>query len=166
MMSTQLRGRRRSFRRPRLTGALTLIMLATQSGCYSYAPAAGEFAPGTRVAYTVTDRGRVALADQVGPGVTRVEGTVLQNTGSEYVVAMSRVRTIDGSISRWAGERVTVGKDHVANSYERRFSKQRTAVAIAATVVGVTAFIITRNLIANGLPWNADDDGRIPPVDQ
>jgi hypothetical protein len=54
----------------------------------------------------------------------------------------------------------------VANSYERRFSKQRTAVAIGATIVGVTAFIITRNLIATGLPWGTDDDGRIPPVDQ
>jgi hypothetical protein len=143
-----------------------MVMLATQSGCYTYAPAAGEFAPGTRVAYTVTDRGRVALADQVGPGVMRVEGTVLQNTGSGYVVAMSRVRTIDGSIARWAGERVTVEKDHVANSFERRFSKQRTAVAVAATAVGVTVFIITRNLIANGLPWSTDDDGRVPPVDQ
>jgi hypothetical protein len=143
-----------------------MVMLATQSACYTYTPAAGEFAPGTRVAYTVTDRGRVALADQVGPGAMRVEGTVLENTGSGYVVAMSRVRSLDGSISRWAGERVTVEKDHVANSFERRFSKQRTAVAIGATIVGVTAFILTRNLLANGLGIGDDDDGRIPPVDQ
>jgi hypothetical protein len=143
-----------------------MVMLATQSGCYTYAPAAQELAPGMRVAYTVTDRGRVALADQVGSGVMRVEGTLLQNTGSEYIVAMARVRMIDGSTSRWAGERVTVSHDHVASSFERRFSKGRTATAIAATVVGVTAFIITRNLFATGLPWGTDDDGRIPVVDQ
>jgi hypothetical protein len=119
-----------------------------------------------RVAYTVTDRGRVALADQVGPGVARVEGTVLQKTGSGYVLAMSRVRTIDGSMSRWAGERVTIEQDHVANSYERKFSKQRTAVAIGATIVGATVFIITRNLIATGLPFGPGDDGRTPPNNQ
>jgi hypothetical protein len=39
-------------------------------------------------------------------------------------------------------------------------------MAIGATVVGVTVFIITRNLIANGLGIGNDDDGRIPPVDQ
>jgi hypothetical protein len=119
-----------------------------------------------RVAYTVTDRGRVALSDQVGAGVVRVEGTIVENTGSEYVLAVSRVRTLDGSTSRWAGERVTLAHDHVANSFERRFSKGRTAMAIGATVVGVTVFIITRNLIANGLGIGNDDDGRIPPVDQ
>ncbi len=141
-------------------------MLATQSGCYAYSPAATELAPGSGVAYTVTDRGRVALADQVGAGVLRVEGTLLQSTGSEYVIAVSRVRTLDGSLSRWAGERVTLSRDHVATSLQRRFSKQRTAVAVAATVVGATVFIITRNLIATGLPFGDDDGGRIPPVDQ
>ena len=166
MMSTQSRGRRRSFRRPRITGALILmVMLATQSGCYTYAPAAGSLTPGTRVAYTVTDRGRVALADQVGSGVVRIEGTIVQNTGSEYVLAVSRVRTLDGSASRWAGERVSLSHDHVANSFERRFSKGRTALAITATVVGVTAFIITRNLLAGGFGFN-DPDDRNPPPDQ
>jgi hypothetical protein len=142
-----------------------MVMLASQSGCYTFTPAAGELAPGARAAYTVTDRGRVALADQVGPGVMRIEGTIVQNTGSEYVLAVSRVRLLDGSASRWAGERVTLAHDHVANSFERRFSKGRTALAIGATVVGATVFIITRNLIATGLPFG-DGDERIPPVDQ
>jgi hypothetical protein len=152
-------------RRPRITGALTLIMLATQSACYTYAPAAGEPAPGQGVAYTVTDRGRVALADQVGTGVLRVEGTLLQSTGSEYVLAVSRVRTIDGSTSRWAGERVTVAKDDVANSLQRRFSKGRTAMAIGATVVGISVFILTRNLLASGFSLG-DDGDPTPPSDQ
>jgi hypothetical protein len=164
-MSMQSSGRRRSFRRPRITGALTLIMLATQSGCYTYAPAAGELAPGAGVAYTLTDRGRVAVTDRVGPGVLRVEGTLVQNTGSEYVLAVSRVRTLDGSISRWAGERVTVAQDHVANSFERRFSKPRTALAVGATVVGITVFVLTRSLLAGGFGF-LDPDGRNPDPDQ
>lgn len=167
MTSTQSSGRRRFCRRPRLTGALSLmVMLATQSGCYTYAPAPGELAPGSGAAFTVTDRGRVALNDQVGPGVVRVEGTVLQSTGSEFVLAVSRVRMIDGSISRWGGERITLSRDHVGNSYQRTFSKQRTLVAVGATLVGITAFIITRNLIASGFGIGGDDDGRIPPNNQ
>jgi hypothetical protein len=143
-----------------------MVTLATQTACYTYTPAAREITPGMRAAYTVTDRGRVALADQVGPGVMRVEGTILQSTGSEYVLAVSRVRTIDGSMSRWTGERVTLAKDHVANSFERRFSRQRTAVAIGATAVGVAVFILTRNLIASGFSLGGDDNGRVPPENQ
>jgi hypothetical protein len=140
-----------------------MVTLASQTGCYTYAPAAGELAPGSGVAYTVTDRGRVALNDQVGPGVARVEGTLLQRTGSESVIAVSRIRMIDGSISRWAGERVTVSTDHVANSYERRFSKQRTAVAVGAAAVGVTLFILTRNLLGGGMSFGDDDGGTVGP---
>ena len=165
-MSTQSSGRRRFCRRPRLTGTLTLmVMLATQSGCYTYAPAAREFAPGTRVAYALTDRGRVAVADRVGPGVLRVEGTLLQSTGSEYVLAMSRVRTLDGSVARWGGERVTIAHDDVASSFERRLSKPRTALALGAAAVGIAAFALTRSLIASGFGLG-DRDGGTPPVDQ
>jgi hypothetical protein len=117
------------------------------------------------VAYTLTDRGRVAVADQIGSGVLRVEGTLLQSTGSEYVLAMSRVRMLDGSVSRWGGERVTVGHDHVAGSFERRFAKTRTALAIGAATVGVTVFALTRSLFASGFGFG-DRDGGTPPVNQ
>jgi hypothetical protein len=162
----QSSGRRRLCRRPRLTGVLSLtVMLATQSGCYTYAPAAREITPGQQVAYTLNDRGRVAVADQIGSGVLRVEGTLLQSSGSAYALAVSRVRTLDGRVSRWGGERVTVGHEHVASSFERRFSKPRTVLAVGAAVVGVTAFALTRSLFASGFGFG-DRDGGTPPVNQ
>lgn len=164
-MSTQSSGRRWFRRRPRFTGALTLMVMLAQTGCYTYAPASRELRPGMGVAYTLTDRGRVAMADQVGSGVLRVEGSLLENTGSAYVIKMSRVQSIDGSRSRWGGERVTVSHDHVANSFERKLSKQRTAIAIGATVVGLTVFAITRNLTVFGLGFGPEDP-RIPDPNQ
>lgn len=140
-----------------------MVMLASQAGCYTYAPAAREVSPGMGVAYTLTDRGRVAVADQVGPGALRLEGTLLQNTGSEYVLAMARVRTLDGSVSRWGGERVTLSHDHVANAFERKLSRSRTAITVAATAVGVTVFILTRNLLGGGFGLGDPDDRNPSP---
>ena len=164
-MSMQYSGSRWFRRRPRVTGAFLLLVMSTQSGCHTLRPAAGELTPGMRVAYTLTDRGRVAVADQVGTGVLRVEGTLLENTGSAYLLAVSRVRTLDGSTARWAGERVTIAHDGVANSFERKLSRQRTVLAIGTTIVAVTVFALTRNLIVSGLGFG-DSDGRGPDPDQ
>lgn len=163
-MFTKSRGCRRQ-RRPRSTGVILIAMLAltqSQTGCYVYVPAGSGIAPGTRMAYTLTDRGRVALSDQVGSGVYRLEGTVLEQNGSTFVLGMSRVRSIDGTSSRWAGERVTMDQEHVSTSFERRLSKQRTAMAIGAAVVGVTLFALTRNLSVFGI-GTGDNEGREPP---
>jgi hypothetical protein len=143
-----------------------LALMQSQTGCYTYVPAGqGGFTAGARVAYTLTDRGRVALADQVGPGALRVEGTLAENTGSSYVLRMSSVRTIDGATARWGGERVTIGHDLVANSFERKLSRTRTAVAAGVAIVGITAFVLTRNLNLFGI--GQDDGGdRNPPPDQ
>jgi hypothetical protein len=102
------------------------------------------------MAFALTDHGRASLADQLGPGVLRVEGALVENTGDSYLVNVALVRSIDRGSSRWSGERVTLRRDDVANVFERQFSKRRTIATVAAVTIGITAFILSRNLLGLG----------------
>jgi hypothetical protein len=154
--------RTRTLRRGFLLGILTLSL--AQASCYTIAPASQARAvPGTRLTFTLTDRGRVALAEQIGASVLEVEGTLVQDSGADYVLRVSAIRSIDGSKTRWDGERISINHDAVATTRQRIFSKGRTAVAVAATTVAVTAFIITRNLRVFGIGPAPPKEPPAPP---
>jgi hypothetical protein len=137
----------------------SLAVALPQTGCYTYGAAyLGQSVPGTRLALALTDRGRASLSDQIGEGVLQVEGTLLQDSDAAYVVSVASVRSIDGNTRRWGGERIRINHDHVANIRRRDLSRGRTTAAIAAVTVGLTAFILTRNINVFGI-------GRAPPRD-
>ena len=145
--------------RCRFAGLVVIGVLV--SGCFTYTPVIGTSpVPGQRLAFTISDQGRAAVADQVGSGVIKVNGTLVSAMNGDYVVAVSDVVAISGT-SRWAGERLSINKDHVAGISLRRFSKGRTFVAVGATVVAVGAFIVTRGLFGIGSPER--DPGGGPP---
>lgn len=113
--------------------------MAQTAACYTYAPQyAGAPAPGDQMGFVLTDQGRVALADRIGSGVTRVTGRLDSVDGDDYVVAVDGVETIGNGSAHWTGERVHIRKDYVAGVQARKFSRGRTALAvgIAAGVVG------------------------------
>ena len=145
---------------------LALAGVLTQAACYTYvAPSSAELTPGTRLDVALTDRGRADLADQIGSGVLRLEGRLLSNSPQEYVLGVTRVRAIDGTSSRWAGERLSISRDHVATVRERRLSRSRTTIAAATAVVVVAAFIASRSLSIFGFEAD-DDDTRNPSPSQ
>lgn len=132
--------------------ASLMVVGVLVSGCFTYTPMIGATpVPGQRLALTISDQGRATVANQVGSGVIRVNGTLVSAMNGEYVVAVSDVVSISGT-SRWAGERLSISKDHVAGISQRRFSKGRTFVAVGATVIAVGAFIATRGLFGIGSP--------------
>ncbi|MEZ0260743.1 MAG: hypothetical protein ACAH80_07020 [Alphaproteobacteria bacterium] len=51
-----------------------------------------EAAPNTRVAAEISDAGRIALGNQMGAEVARIEGEVMQNSDSAMHVMVSEVR--------------------------------------------------------------------------
>ncbi|HEX3157163.1 MAG TPA: hypothetical protein VHQ45_01500, partial [Gemmatimonadaceae bacterium] len=82
---------RRQFWRP---GGWLALACLLGSGCYSTArvdvgPALAEATPDLRV--DVSDQGRVALADRLGPGVLRIEGELVGATNDSMTIAVSRV---------------------------------------------------------------------------
>ena len=80
---------------------------------------------GTRIAVDVTDVGRVALGGTIGPEIGTVEGTLVAVENGEYVIAVTQVQYLRGGYQTWSGERVTIKKEYVGRTYERRFHKGR-----------------------------------------
>jgi hypothetical protein len=136
------------------------IAPAALGACYSYAPVAVHPAPQTHLALVLSDRGRVGAGASLGPAVLRVEGTLVDVTDTAYVLSVSDVQNIGGVRNRWGGEVVTVPREYVASTYERRFSGGKTA-ALAVGVAGAfVAFAASRSLFGFG---GGDDGGTTPP---
>lgn len=138
----------------RLSLSVSLIStVALQSGCYQYVPMTGaQPVPGQRYTFEITDAGRVGLADRLGPGVLKVEGTLVRHTDDEYVVSVAGVDLISGGSSHWGGEQVPVSANYVGGMQRREFSAGRTWFAAGAAALAIGAFFLTRGLTGTGAP--------------
>ncbi|HZO17519.1 MAG TPA: hypothetical protein VFB46_00935 [Gemmatimonadaceae bacterium] len=120
-----------------------LLVLSTTAGCYTYVPVrAAAPAPGTEVTLSVTDRGRLDLARQMGSGVRRLQGRLMSSTDSTIMLSVSAVEYLDSPTPvRWAGEAITVDRNVLVDVSERRLSRSRSWVA--AGVVAVAAALVS-----------------------
>ena len=136
-------------------------LLPAATGCYSYRqPRAGELAPGSAVALGITDRGRVALGDQLGPGILRIKGQLVQRTDSTFVLRVSAIEHLNGRTSKWSGEQVVVSRDHVGTAAEQHFSRGRTWLAVSGVAVGVALAATAVTLNTSGREGGG---GKLPP---
>ena len=136
-------------RRARAVSAL-ILLIPHLTACYQYVPAVTTQLPtGTRVSLGLTDPGRVALADAVGPGVQRIEGQLLNTTDTAVVLSVLAVQHVDlGVPVKWRGERVAIARNFVSDVREWRISKGRSFLlaglivvgAIAASTIAITGF--------------------------
>ncbi|PYO40526.1 MAG: hypothetical protein DMD29_06150 [Gemmatimonadetes bacterium] len=141
-----------------VAGGLAAIVSA---GCYTNRPlTVAEPAPGTPVSLVLSDQGRVAVADSVGPSASRVQGTVVRATDGTWVVAIADVVGLDGRVTKWSGETVGFRTNYVAAPYERRFSKPKTILMVSSVVVGVGAVLATLKLVGlGGILFGGDNGG-------
>ena len=147
-------------RRCRAVVATTLLVPAT-TGCYTYHHApVGTLAPGSSVALGITDRGRVALGQQLGPGVLRVRGELVERTDSSYVLRVSAVEQLNGHTAKWNGERVVISRDHVGTAAEHHLSRGRTWLAVSGVAVGVALAATAITLNTTGREGGG---GKLPP---
>ena len=134
-----------------LAGALLLPGL---TGCYTYVPIWNrEPAPGTEISLDVTDRGRVALSDRLGPGARRILGRLESTTDSAYTVSVTRVSYIDGDkVAKWNGERVTITRTDATGLAERRLSKSRSwlAAGLATGALALATRIVIKGIAGPG----------------
>lgn len=140
---------------------LTAALLVFDSACYVYRPLATAPDPGEHISVELSDRGRVAVADQLGQGILRVEGLLVQKTDEQYVISVARVASIDGTASDWAGERISIPSADVAHVSERTFSRARTWFVVGATTAALGAFAVTRGLLGGGT-GDSTGTGRLP----
>lgn len=126
------------------------LLGTTAIGCTSLQPIVGA-APllGSSISLEINDAGRVALGGSIGPAIERIDGRLVQQDSSTYVVAVASVKFIRGDEQTWASERVTVKSAFVTSVRERKFSKGRTAL-ISAAAIGVVAAFVTRAIVGSG----------------
>lgn len=135
----------------RAWAAVLLTATSTLGGCYSHAPVVGVPAPGSTVVLDLTDRGRVALSDSVGPSANRIEGvTAAGSSDSSYALRVSAVQFLNGQTNRWNGEPLTVRADLVGRAQERRFSRGRTVALGAAILAAIVTVIVSTDLFVAG----------------
>lgn len=117
------------------------------AGCYTYVYAPATPAPGQYVSVDLNDRGRVALEQNVGPSIARVEGPLEQADDSVLTLRVSRTIGLRGESNRWNGELVTMRREHAGLLRERRLSTGRTVALAGSLAVGLVAFAATQGLM-------------------
>jgi hypothetical protein len=139
---------------------------AALGGCYAYTASIHDRpVPGTVVEVTLNDRGRVLLADNVGPEIWRVEGAVAAVEDSSFVLHVRRITGLDRESSRWGGEAVTVPVAGVREFRERQFSSGRTVLLAGSVAAGIAGIIASTGIVgsASGDPGG---NGGNPPNGQ
>ncbi len=116
------------------------------------------------MALEINDDGRVALREQLGPGIVRLEGRLSAVEGTDMVVEASSVTQIRGQAVPVDSVRVRVSRGHVERMDERRLSRGRTWMVLGGAVAIVAAFFVGNGVFGRTTPPENPPGG--PPVDQ
>lgn len=100
-------------------------------------------AVGSRVALEINDDGRIALRDQLGPGIVRLEGRLSAMDGDAMLVEAVNVTLIRGSALPVGNVMVRVSPQHVERMDERRLSRRRTWLVIGGGAAIVVTFLLS-----------------------
>jgi len=133
------------------SSAAGLVLPGLLGACYSYrlVPST-EIQPATRVAVVLSDYGRMEASRQIGPQAVRVEGAVLSTNDSAYLLSVTGVKPISGNWVRWTGEPVSMRRDYVAFTYERRPSRSRTLLLIGGATFTLLTVMVNFNILGFG----------------
>ena len=150
-----LRMGRRRVARARIALGLLFLQL---TGCYQYVPVGTPQLPaGALVSVGLNDRGRVELAERIGPGVRSLGGAVVTTTDSAMVLAVSTVDYMDVPVPvRWNGERVLLSRGFLNEVRERRLSRSRSLIMAAVLTIGAA---LVSTLALTGFGSNSDSGG-------
>lgn len=139
-----------------------LAMLSLSSACYSYVPVDTTPVAGERVQLEISDQGRVALTDRLGPGITRIEGRYAGAAEDQMLVDVSAVEALRGERTRWAGEQMRVPRAYVARVNTRELARGRTTLLAGGIAVGIVALAVSTDL-AGQFVKHRDPEAPPPP---
>lgn len=110
----------------------------------------------SRLVVQITDTGRVALAQKIGPGASAIEGVVVSADESAWDMHVLRVDYRVGPSQPWNGERVTFPRYALTNASERTFSKKKSWI-MALAITG-TALLAAQVFGALGIGGSGNGD--------
>lgn len=161
MPARELRGTKPSRReRTAYVRSLRCFFVLLVGGCYSYHPLESPApASGTRVAADLTDSGSVAMASQIGPGVTSVRGDVVESSPDGLLLALIAVMGRNDQETLWSGEQVRIPRTTVARVEQRRFALGKTILFSGAVMGGLYAVVkaFTGGDAGGGSPGGSGD---------
>jgi hypothetical protein len=150
------------FRSARRQLAALVGVLHLCTACYQYVPVQAAPTVGAHVGLDINDDGRVALRDQLGPGVVRLEGTLRAVEGDAMIVQASNVTQIRGRPVPVDSVQVRVSRGHIEHIDERRLSRTRTWMIVGGAAAIVASFLMSGGF---GKPPAQEPPGG-PPVDE
>ena len=116
------------------------LLLPLLAGCYVYRPVGTAVPPaGHQLRLTLTDAGTATLAPQLGPSVVAVNGKLIEDSTDAYVLSVVETQKRNGIEMSWLGEQVSISTSVVSTVQRREFSRSRTALVTAGTIVGILA---------------------------
>ncbi|HKW10842.1 MAG TPA: hypothetical protein VJO33_10735 [Gemmatimonadaceae bacterium] len=130
------------------------ILFGPLVACYTqHALTAPTPAAGTHIVAELTDSGTVIMANQLGPGVTEVEGVFAQSDGANWKLLMTRVEQRGVGSTFWNREPVSFPRIALTRVTDRQLDKKRSW--IAAGIIAAAAIIAARafgafNFISEG----------------
>ncbi len=140
-----------------LTGTLLLT-----TACYSYAPSSAAPVAGTEVAVVLTDKGRAALTDRVGPEMDELRGRLMSSTDTSVVVSMSESVTLRGVSTTWTAEVLTVSREHFSGLRTKALSRGRTSL-FAGAASAAALFLVINGGLGSGFERATTDPSAPPP---
>lgn len=136
---------------------------AVLGGCYAYTAYVHDRpVPGLVVEVTLNDHGRVTLAENIGPEVWRVEGSVASVGDSSFTLLVGRITGLDRTTSKWGGEEVTIPMSAVRELRERHFSTGRTVLLAGSVTAGLVGLIASSSIVGSSSGDGGGNPG--PPV--
>lgn len=130
----------------RFVGAVCLLGLVFQAGCYRYLPLQSELPQTAEAKVILNERGQLQMADGMGPFVESVEGVLAGEDSAAVRLKVSRVMYVRGGSAMWSGESVSIPKDGILGFQGRELSKQRSWLLAGATVAVVAYSILNTSL--------------------
>jgi hypothetical protein len=140
----------------RIGASVVAVLLPALQACYTYGPLTTPSpAVGQTFEFEVSDRGRVDLSERFGPGLTEIEGRLVANENSQYVINVFRVSHLNGQTAQWSGETTRINQSFIGTVRARRLSRGRTALAAAGATGVILALLASRGLLGS---WTGDSD--------
>jgi len=143
-----------------VAGALTLC-----TGCYTYVPSSTAPVAGSEVSVILTDRGRVALNDRVGPEMDQLRGRLVSSTDSSVTLSMRESVSLRGVSANWTDEVLTLARDHFGSVRLKQLSRGRTTALAGGFGAALAAVVLSSSLV--GGTSNTDPStpgGGTPPI--
>jgi hypothetical protein len=138
-------------------GALTVV-----TGCYSYVPLFNAPATGNDVAVALTDKGRAALGDRVGPEMDELRGVLIAASDSSVSLTMRESVSLRGVSAKWSDEPVSLRREHIATMRLRSFSRGKSAIVAGGIGAAAAIFVISGGF--SGGDSKIETDPTKPPV--